>query len=208
MIDFNPTHSTEINESELIKQCTSCKLCPLSKTRNNVVYGSGKTSSKILVIGEAPGEQEDLAGQPFIGRSGQLLSTLFDLAHINRDSETFITNIVKCRPPQNRNPLQDEIMSCSHFLNQQIQLIQPKIILVLGSHALKTVLGKTFSITKSRGMWFEKTVNYMPTKVNIMPLFHPSYLLRFPSEKRHSPKWHTIQDLKKVKKLTIELSKI
>ena len=113
-----------------------------------------------MAIGEGPGESEDLQGTPFVGRSGKLLTEMFESIDLNRKTDLYITNIVKCRPPNNRNPESDEIEACSMFLSRQLQLIQPQILILIGSPAMKTILGKNFQISKVRGQWFKKTVPY------------------------------------------------
>ena len=183
--------------------CTSltCTECHLHQTRNNVVFGSGNPKSLLMAIGEGPGEKEDLQGTPFIGRSGKLLTELFKTVGLDREKDVFITNIVKCRPPNNRDPQKDEINACSSILKQQIQCIKPKIILLIGSPSMKTVLGSKHLISKSRGQWFKQAVNYMDELVYIMPIYHPSYLLRSPSKEVGKPKWKTKQDLLEVKRI-------
>ncbi len=153
-----------------------------------------------MAIGEGPGEKEDLEGRPFIGRSGKLLTELFDSAGLNRDTDLFISNIVKCRPPNNRDPKPTEISACSTILKQQIQCIKPKIILLIGSPSMKTMLGPNHKITQVRGQWFTEPVDYMKDMVYIMPILHPSYLLRHASNEVGKPKWQTKQDLLEVKK--------
>ena len=187
------------NETQLQKICLTCTKCVLAETRTNVVFGHGPSPSNIMIIGEGPGEQEDLSGKPFVGRSGKLLTQLLTSAGINREKDTFIANTVKCRPPQNRTPLPNEINACKSYLIRQIQLIKPKILLLLGAPSLKTICDKKLTISKVRGQWILNKVNYMKEDLLIMPLFHPSYLLRFASKKEGSPKWLTEQDLLKVK---------
>ena len=176
--------------------CTSCQLC---ETRQTVVFGSGNPTSKLMIIGEAPGDHEDQKGEPFIGRSGQLLTSLFESVGLSRETDMFITNIVKCRPPKNRNPYQVEINACSSLLSQQLTSIQPQIVILLGSPSMRTLLSKNLKISEVRGQWFKKRVKYMKTPLYIMPIFHPSYLLRNPSNDINKPKWNTLQDLLTVK---------
>lgn len=183
-----------------VKKCKNCQSCELSQTRIQVVVGQGPVPCNVMVIGEAPGEQEDIHGRPFIGKAGQLLTKLFESAGINRESELYITNTVKCRPPKNRTPLTKEINACNPHLQEQFQWVKPKIVLLLGAAALKTILKNAPPITKSRGKWIQLSVDYMTEPVNIMPLFHPSYLLRNSSNKKGSPKWLTEEDLKEVKR--------
>ena len=161
----------ESNWEELensIKDCQKCKLCT---TRTNIVFGCGNKNADIMMIGEGPGADEDKQGNPFVGKAGQLMNKAFEGVGIVRD-EIYITNIVKCRPPQNRVPEDDEAKACLNYLRNQVILVNPKIIVLLGSTAIKNILGKEYSITASRGKWIEKKgILYMPT-------WHPAALLR------------------------------
>lgn len=170
---------------EKIKDCNKCKLC---NNRNNIVLGTGNKQAKVMFIGEGPGADEDIQGIPFVGKAGKLMNQALKGIGIERE-EIYIANIVKCRPPQNRNPEQDEINACLDYLRAQVLLVKPKIIVLLGSVALKAILGKEYSITKTRGKWIEKKgIKYMPT-------FHPAALLR--DETKKIDFW---KDLKEVKK--------
>lgn len=156
-----------------IKDCKRCKLC---SNRNNIVLGEGNKNAKVMFIGEGPGADEDIQGQPFVGKAGQLMNKAFESLDIDR-KEIYITNIVKCRPPQNRVPDKEEADACMDYLRNQVILIKPKIIVLLGSTALKNILGQDYSITKERGKWIQnKEIWYMPT-------FHPAALLRDDSKK-------------------------
>jgi len=158
---------------EAIKDCNKCKLCT---GRKNIVFGIGNKNADIMFIGEGPGADEDLQGEPFVGKAGQLMDKAFEALDIKRE-EVYIANIVKCRPPQNRNPEQDEANACMDYLRNQVLLIKPKIIVLLGSVALKNILGEEYGITNSRGKWIEKKgIWYLPT-------FHPAALLRDDSKK-------------------------
>ena len=173
---------------ELEISCKNCNKCKLCNTRNNVVIGDGDKNARIMFIGEGPGADEDAQGVPFVGRAGKLMNMAFAGLGIKRE-EVYIANVVKCRPPSNRNPEKDEEDSCKEFLDSQIKLVNPKIIVLLGSVALKNILGEEYSITKARGKWIEKDeIMYMPT-------FHPAALLR--DESKKIVFWN---DLKKVKK--------
>ncbi len=202
MININqqtPYDDLTIEEfKDTVQSCQSCDLC---QTRTNVVFGSGPIPCNLMIIGEGPGEQEDLQSRPFVGRSGKLLTKLLASASINRDHDVFIANIVKCRPPNNRNPLKKEIDSCQISLIRQIQLVKPKVILLLGSPSLKTILKEKLAITKVRGQWYQANVTYMANPLYIMPIFHPAYLLRNASLAPGKPNWLTINDLKAVKSL-------
>lgn len=170
---------------EKIKDCQKCKLC---NNRNNIVLGTGNKQARVMFIGEGPGADEDIQGIPFVGKAGKLMNQALKGIGIERE-EIYIANIVKCRPPQNRNPEQDEINSCLDYLRAQVLLVKPEIIVLLGSVALKAILGKEYSITSSRGKWIEKKgIKYMPT-------FHPAALLR--DETKKISFW---KDLKEVKK--------
>lgn len=200
MIDFDATTKyNDQNFEELSKTCKSCTKCDLSKTRTNVVVGTGPVPCDFMIIGEGPGEQEDLSGNPFVGRAGQLLTKILESAGINRETDVYITNIVKCRPPENRNPQAVEVEACKDYLIRQIQLVKPKILVLLGAPSLKTILEEKLAISKVRGSWTKVDVSYMEEQLYIMPLFHPSYLLRNASRDKGSPKWLTWQDMLQVK---------
>ena len=161
---------------ELEKACNNCSKCDLCKSRQNVVIGEGNKNAKIMFIGEGPGADEDIRGVPFVGKAGKLMDKAFQGVGIKKE-EIYIANVVKCRPPQNRNPEKDEVLSCKEYLDSQIKLINPQIIVLLGSVALKNILGENYSITSSRGKWFEKDdIKYLPT-------FHPAALLRDENKK-------------------------
>ena len=171
----------ELEES--IKDCNKCKLC---KTRQNIVFGTGNKYAKLMFIGEGPGADEDRLGEPFVGSAGKLMNLAFETLGIDR-KEVYIANVVKCRPPGNRNPEDDEAIACLNYLRNQVILVQPEIIVLLGSVALKNILGKEYGITASRGKWVEKKgIKYMPT-------WHPAALLR-----DETKKIDFIKDLQKV----------
>ena len=174
------------NWEELERGCKSCKDCKLCEKRKNVVIGEGNKKTKIMFIGEGPGADEDEKGIPFVGKAGQLMDKAFAGVGIKRE-EIYITNIVKCRPPENRNPEKEEAQACKKYLDAQIELINPEIIVLLGSVALKNYLGEEYGITNSRGNWFKKDGR------KILPTFHPAALLRDESKKINF--W---QDLKKI----------
>lgn len=174
-----------------IKGCKKCKLCI---NRNNIVFGIGDKNADVMLIGEGPGADEDRLGEPFVGKAGQLMDKSFKALEINRKC-VYIANIVKCRPPQNRVPEQDEAQACLDYLRNQVILVKPKIIVLLGSTALKNILGNEYGITAARGKWIEKKgILYMPT-------WHPAALLRDESKKIEF--W---RDLKEVKKKAEELN--
>lgn len=171
---------------DLKQSCNNCEKCKLHTTRQNIVFGVGNENAKIMFIGEGPGGDEDKLGEPFVGKAGQLMNKAFDIVGIKRE-EVYIANIVKCRPPNNRNPEYEEADSCKEYLESQINLIKPQIIILLGSVALKNILGKEYGITASRGKWFEKD------GIKILPTFHPAALLR--DETKKIDFWN---DLKKI----------
>ena len=190
---------------QLNNKYKNCKGCELCQTRQTIVFGSGNPNSKLLLIGEAPGKEEDLEGRPFIGRSGQLLRQLLCNVKIDPEQDAFITNIVKCRPPNNRNPKSSEIKNCLSILEKQLSILKPELIVLIGSASTQALLGKDIKISKKRGQWLKKTIKNHT--VNIMPIFHPSYLLRNPSSEIGKPKWLTQNDLKKVAIRYQELNK-
>lgn len=176
------------NWEDLEKSILECKKCRLCTNRTNIVFGQGNKKARLMFIGEGPGADEDKQGIPFVGKAGQLMNNTFQALEINRE-DVYIANIVKCRPPSNRVPEDDEAQTCLNYLRNQVILIKPKIIVLLGSTALKNILGKEYGITAVRGNWMEKNgIKYMPT-------WHPAALLR--DENKKIEFW---QDLKEVKK--------
>lgn len=174
--------------TSLKKQTMQCKLCDLAKTRKNVVFGEGSKSAKVMLIGEGPGASEDESGRPFVGRAGMLLEKIINnVLKLQRD-EVFIANIVKCRPPQNRQPSEEEVKSCLPFLLKQIEIVSPTLIVALGGTSYKYMTNDTSPISKIRG----EIINYANRK--LIATFHPSYLLRNPSAKKEA-----FEDFLKVK---------
>ncbi len=164
------------NWEDLEKSINNCNKCKLCNNRTNIVFGCGNKNADVMFIGEGPGADEDLQGIPFVGKAGKLMDMAFEGIGIKRE-DVYIANIVKCRPPQNRVPEQDEADGCLNYLRNQVILVKPKIIVLLGSTALKNILGKELSITACRGKWIEKKgIHYMPT-------WHPAALLRDESKK-------------------------
>ncbi len=161
---------------QLYDACCNCQACELGKTRTNCVFGTGNREADILFVGEAPGEQEDLSGTPFVGRAGQLLDKYLYAVDINRE-DVYIANILKCRPPKNRDPLPAEEDACIDYLREQVRLIKPKIIVCLGRIAAMRLIKPDFKISKEHGVWFEKG-NFVMTAV-----YHPAALLRDPRRK-------------------------
>lgn len=176
------------NWEDLEKSILECKKCRLCTNRTNIVFGQGNKKARLMFIGEGPGADEDKQGIPFVGKAGQLMNNAFQALEINRE-DVYIANVVKCRPPSNRVPEDDEAQTCLNYLRNQVILIKPKIIVLLGSTALKNILGKEYGITAVRGNWMEKNgIKYMPT-------WHPAALLR--DENKKIEFW---QDLKEAKK--------
>jgi uracil-DNA glycosylase family 4 len=167
-----------------IGDCRRCKLCA---GRTNIVYGVGNPHARLMFVGEGPGRDEDLQGEPFVGRAGQLLNDIVTKGMGLKREEVYIANVVKCRPPENRNPEPDEVAACEPFLKKQIDLVQPEIIVGLGKFAVQTLLQSKVPITKVRGNW------HRYHGIKLMPTFHPAYLLRNPADKKLV--W---EDIKKV----------
>lgn len=159
----------------LKNQVESCTLCPLSETRNHAVIGEGVLNAKVVIVGEAPGAQEDLIGKPFVGKSGNLLDQLLEEAGFYRGKNIYITSINKCRPPENRDPTQKEVKACLPFLWDQLKIIQPEVIVCLGRIAAQTLIDKKLKVTQEHGNFYKKDgFLYMPT-------IHPAAVLRTPS---------------------------
>ncbi len=168
---------------ELVRNCTRCKLCRLG--RKQTVFGAGDPAAELMFIGEGPGADEDRQGIPFVGEAGKLLTKIIEAMGLTRDT-VYIANIVKCRPPGNRNPEEDEGNTCLAYLKRQIELIQPKVIVLLGNTPLQFLMGRK-GITKQRGNWLEYG------KITVMPTFHPAFLKRKPSGKREV--WDDMQQV-------------
>lgn len=165
------------NWESLQKDCMNCKQCALAETRTNLVFGVGVPDAEIVFIGEGPGEQEDLRGEPFVGRGGQLLDKYLDAIGLDRKTNIYIGNMVKCRPPQNRDPKPEEQEACIGWLREQIRLIRPKIIVCLGRISAQRLIDPAFRVTKQHGEFIEKNGVWM------MGTFHPAALLRNPRQK-------------------------
>jgi len=164
---------------ELKEQCMDCTKCRLCETRTNVVFGEGNPNAEIMFIGEGPGEREDATGRPFVGRAGQLLDDMLTMIGLDR-TKVFIANIVKCRPPHNRDPLPDEQEACIGWLRQQTALMKPKIIVCLGRISGKVIIKPDLKITEEHGKWFVKS------KIHMMATLHPAALLRDPRRRPDS----------------------
>jgi len=166
------------------RELGECTRCELAGGRTKLVFGVGDAAAELVFVGEGPGEDEDLQGEPFVGRAGQLLTKMIEAMGFRRD-EIYIANVVKCRPPGNRNPEPDEIEACEPFLRAQLAAIRPKVVVALGKFAAQTLLRETSPISKLRGRWFSYE------GVRLMPTFHPAYLLRSPGEKGKA--WEDLQ---------------
>ena len=177
----------------LLGECRECTACELHKTRTNCVFGAGNTNADILFVGEAPGEQEDLQGIPFVGRAGKLLDQYLYAVDIPRE-KVYIANILKCRPPKNRDPLPAEEEACMGFLRRQVTLINPKVIVCLGRISAMKLIKPDFKITAEHGVWFEKG------RFLITAVYHPALLLRDPRRKEEM-----MEDMKKIKAKLEEL---
>jgi len=168
---------------DFIGDCTRCRL---GRARTNLVFGVGNPDADLMFIGEAPGRDEDQQGEPFVGRAGQLLTDIIKAMKLQRD-DVYIANVIKCRPPENRNPEPDELDTCRPFIRRQVELIRPKVIVTLGRFALQSLTEKSYGISAVRGQWLEYN------GIRVMPTYHPAYLLRNPAAKKDV--W---SDMKKV----------
>ena len=185
---LQPANTSLQNLKTIIKNCKKCKL---HETRINTVFGDGSANAKVMIIGEAPGKDEDISGKPFVGRAGKLLTEILSSINLER-KDIFITNTVKCRPPENRNPHDDEIISCSEYLDEQIRLINPKVIVLLGKIAANRILNIDEPISSLRGKkYFIKESN-----IPIIVFYHPAYLLRSPLQK--SKVWEDLKFMENI----------
>lgn len=186
----------KVSWQQLLDDVYACEKCRLCQTRTNVVPGEGDAQAKIMFIGEGPGRDEDMQGRPFVGRSGELLTRMIRAIDLERE-QVYICNVVKCRPPQNRNPEPDEAAACLDYLRAQVALVRPRIVVLLGKVACRYTLQEEISVMRDHGKWFErKGVWFMPT-------YHPSALLRDPSKKREA--WDDFQKIRdKLKEITAQ----
>ena len=220
------TQAESIPESlaeSLAGECGACRRCGLAASRQQVVVGRGNPNARLLLVGEAPGAEEEACGQPFVGRSGRLLEAMLAAAGLDSERDLYIANVIKCRPPGNRKPSRTEIEACRPWLERQIALVRPQLVLLVGATALEALLGIKGGITRLRGQWLHLEANQGPDQpslnqavhgkraqsprsplrwpelgeggIALMPLLHPSYLLRNPSETEGSPRWLTRADL-------------
>ncbi len=174
--------------SGLMKELESCTRCKLAEQRTKIVFGEGNLDAKLVFVGEAPGGEEDKTGRPFVGRAGKLLTKIINAMGLERE-DVYIMNIVKCRPPENRNPQPDEIKTCEPFMLKQLALINPKIICTLGTFSSQTLLRSSVPISKLRGQFHDYH------NIKLMPTYHPAYLLRSPTKKRDV--WEDMQMIMK-----------
>ncbi len=185
---------------ELREKVGNCQKCGLCQTRHNIVFGEGPVENcKVMIVGEAPGEDEDLSGRPFVGKAGQLLTNILEKGGGISRSSLYVANTIKCRPPDNRNPNRNELIACSDYLEAQILLLKPKIIVTLGNVSTKWLLKTDQGITTMRGQWFEWR------GIKLFPMFHPSYLLRDQSSAKNSPRYLTWIDVRALKAKIDEL---
>lgn len=178
---------------ELRRQCMNCRSCGLAETRTNVVFGVGTPEAEVLFIGEGPGANEDAQGEPFVGRAGKLLDDMLAMIGLDR-SKIYITNSVKCRPPQNRDPLNTEKEACRGYLKRQVELMRPKIIVCLGRISAAEIIKEDFKITQEHGRFFERG------GIQMMALYHPAALLRDPRKKPE-----TFEDLKRLQQMILDI---
>ncbi|CAE07688.1 uracil-DNA glycosylase [Parasynechococcus marenigrum] len=181
-----------------LRDCEQCTGCDLALTRERVVISRGAATAPLMLIGEAPGAREDALGQPFVGRSGQLLDRLLQDVGLNPESDLYICNAVKCRPPQNRRPKRAELTACRPWLDHQIDQVNPRVIVLLGATAVESLLGIKGGMTQLRGQWLSWDGR------DVMPIFHPSYLLRNPSKASDAPTALTRSDLSTVQQRLCE----
>ena len=179
----------------LREQALECQNCRLCQTRHNVVFGAGNPNAAVMFIGEGPGEQEDLTGEPFVGRGGQLLDRMLAVVDLDRKHNIYIANMVKCRPPQNRDPQKDEVAACMPYLRSQVKYIRPKIIVCLGRVAASSLIDPQFRVTRQHGEFVERNGVWM------MGTFHPAALLRNPTQKPAA-----LQDLQRLQEKILQVA--
>ena len=179
--------------TQMAEHCNRCHRCDLGNNRTHAVIGRGNLQADVMIIGEGPGQNEDETGLPFVGKAGQLLEKILASVNLSSEQDIYIANAVKCRPPGNRVPTPQEIAACKPYLLEQIRMVDPKIILLTGATAVKSLTGDKRGITKIRGLWIEWEGRLC------MPIFHPAYLLRNQSKEQGSPKWLMWQDIQAVR---------
>ncbi len=187
------------SHARLLAECSACHFCGLASARTQVVVARGNPSARLMLIGEGPGAEEDATGLPFVGRSGQLLDQLLAAAGLDSSRQAYVCNVVKCRPPGNRRPSPAEMAACRPWLERQILLVNPALILLVGATALEAVLGIRGGITRLRGQWHSSGEALLRER-RVMPILHPAYLLRHASSQPGSPRWLTSQDLQEARR--------
>ena len=197
--ELNPVLK-EMSLLEVRNVCSQCYNCPLGEKRTNIVFSDGYANAPVMLIGEAPGADEDASGTPFVGRAGKLLTQLLEECGISREKDLYICNTIKCRPPENREPKPEERQACSKYLEAQINIVRPKLIVLCGATAAKNFLGNDLKISQIRGNKYT-----LFGKIPATVIFHPSYLLRNHSEEINSPRWLTKKDLTAIKKFIDDL---
>jgi len=183
----------------LAEACERCRRCELAAGRRQVVICRGNPAAKLMLIGEGPGAEEDATGQPFVGRSGRLLDALLAAAGLDSQRDVYLCNVVKCRPPGNRRPTTAEMAACRPWLERQIDLVNPPLIVLLGATALEALLGIRGGISQRRGLWLTDATDILRGR-RLMPILHPSYLLRFNAQEEGSPRALTASDLREVRR--------
>lgn len=184
--------------NELKNECQNCHKCELGNTRTNIVFSDGNpNSAKYILVGEAPGANEDLTGTPFVGRAGKLLNEFLEQSGISRENDLYIINTVKCRPPENRVPKDSEKSACRNYIETQIKTVDPKVIILCGATALQSFYQNKTPISKIRGQWLK--IEVCGKEYDAMAIFHPSYLLRNHSTEIGKPRWLMMEDLKNIK---------
>ncbi|MCX5635805.1 MAG: uracil-DNA glycosylase [Planctomycetota bacterium] len=194
-IEHTDNKQVKAELEKIAEEVRKCAKCGLGSLRTNAVPGEGSQNARIVFVGEGPGADEDAQGRPFVGRSGQLLDKIIANGMGLKRSDVFICNIIKCRPPDNRDPRLDEIISCMPYLQRQIELINPEIIVALGAHAAKSLLNNNLPIGQLRGQFHEYCTGIDRTTIKLMPTYHPAYLLRNYSDDNRKRVW---DDMKKV----------
>ena len=189
--DSNPEAGSPTTLESLAAFIGDCKRCKLSQRRTHLVFGEGSPKARLVFVGEGPGAEEDAAGRPFVGEAGRLLTKIIESGMGLKREDVYICNVVKCRPPNNRDPEAEEVQTCLPFLKKQLAIIRPEVICTLGRIAAQSLLGREFKITQERGNWF--SFMGMP----LMATFHPAYILRNPSEERRLKKlvWQDVQKI-------------
>ena len=191
---FSPQGTTKIEKlAELKKYMEGCRSCSLYQSRTKLVFGAGNPEARLMFIGEAPGEDEDLQGEPFVGRAGELLTNIIEKGMKISRREVYIANLLKCRPPNNRNPEREEINSCSQAVRWQIKIIQPKVIIALGGFAAKFLLNTEIGITRLRGKF--ATLRLDNREIPVMPTYHPSFVLREYTQRVRREVWDDVKQV-------------